>query len=68
MEMRPHGYAGTREQLRPFTTGGVWLNFVGDEGEDRIKAAFGIENFKRLQAVKRRYDPENVFRANHNLS
>jgi FAD/FMN-containing dehydrogenase len=59
---------GYKEQLRPFTTGGVWLNFIGDEGEDRIKAAFGPESFTRLQTVKRRYDPDNVFRANHNLA
>ena len=59
---------GYKEKLRPFTTGGVWLNFVGDEGTDRIKAAFGEENLARLMGVKRRYDPENVFHANHNLS
>lgn len=57
-----------KDQLRPFTTGGVWLNFIGDEGEERIKAAFGVESFNRLRAIKRRYDPENLFRANHNLS
>jgi FAD/FMN-containing dehydrogenase len=59
---------GYKEKLRAFTTGGVWLNFVGDEGTDRIKAAFGEENLTRLMDVKRRYDPENVFHANHNLS
>ena len=59
---------GYKEKLRPFTTGGVWLNFTGEEGEDRIKAAFGAESFKRLQAIKRRYDPENIFHANHNLA
>jgi FAD/FMN-containing dehydrogenase len=59
---------GYKEKLRPFTTGGVWLNFTGDEGSARIKAAFGAESFRRLQAIKRRYDPENVFHASHNLS
>lgn len=59
---------GYKEQLRPFTTGGVWLNFTGDEGNDRIKAAYGAENFKRLQTTKQHYDPGNMFHANHNLS
>jgi len=59
---------GFREKLQPFTTGGVWLNFIGNEGHDRIKAAFGNENYRRLQAIKRRYDPANTFNANHNLS
>ncbi len=40
----------------------------GDEGHDRTEAAFGVENFRRLQAIKRRDDPENTFHANHNLS
>lgn len=56
-----------RSDLRPFTTGGVWLNWVGDEGEARIRSAFGEENYHRLAAVKQVYDPENVFRANHNV-
>lgn len=56
-----------REKLRPFSTGGVWLNFIGDEGELRIRSAFGDENYRRLQAVKAAYDPDNVFRSNHNV-
>lgn len=56
-----------REDLRPHTTGGVWLNWLGDEGDSRIRAAFGEENYRRLRAVKQVYDPENLFRANHNL-
>lgn len=56
-----------RDDLRPHTTGGVWLNWLGDEGDSRIRAAFGDENYRRLRAVKQVYDPENLFRANHNL-
>ena len=52
--------------LKPFTTGGVYLNFIGDEGADRVRAAFG-DSYDRLVAIKRRYDPDNVFRGNQNI-
>lgn len=58
---------GFREALRPYSSGGVWLNFIGNEGDDRIRSAFGDTNYRRLQAVKAAYDPENVFRSNHNV-
>ena len=58
---------GVSAALRPYTNGGVYLNFVGDEGTDRVRAAFGDENLARLAAVKDRYDPHNVFRLNHNV-
>lgn len=53
--------------LRPFSTGGVYVNNLGDEGEDRVRAAYG-ENYPRLQALKRKYDPTNVFRSNQNIA
>lgn len=56
-----------REKLRPFSSGGVWLNFIGDEGDMRIRSAFGDQNYGRLRAVKAVYDPDNVFRSNHNV-
>jgi FAD/FMN-containing dehydrogenase len=59
------GRAG-RDVLAPWRSGGVYLNFVGDEGEDRIRAAFG-EHYERLAAVKAEYDPENLFRGNQNI-
>ncbi len=59
------GMAGA---VRPFANGGVYLNFTGDEGPDRIRAAFGEDNLRRLAAVKDRYDPHNVFRLNHNIA
>jgi len=58
---------GVSAALRPYANGGVYLNFVGDEGADRVRAAFGDENLARLAAVKDRYDRENVFRLNHNV-
>jgi FAD/FMN-containing dehydrogenase len=53
--------------MRPFATGDVYLNFIGNEGQDRIIAGFGPENYERLSAVKAQYDPENIFRLNHNI-
>ncbi|WP_248322545.1 FAD-binding oxidoreductase [Caballeronia sp. Sq4a] len=52
--------------LTPHALGSVYVNFLtGDEG-DRVKAAYG-PNYERLAEVKRRYDPENVFRSNQNI-
>jgi FAD/FMN-containing dehydrogenase len=56
-----------RHDIAPYATGGVWLNFVGDEGQARVQAAFGNENYVRLSQVKRQYDPDNVFRGNQNI-
>jgi FAD/FMN-containing dehydrogenase len=53
--------------LKPFTTGRTYLNFIGDEGEERVKAAFGPRAYARLQALKDRYDPQNLFRLNQNI-
>jgi FAD/FMN-containing dehydrogenase len=56
-----------RARVRPWSSGAVYLNFLGDEGEDRVAAGLGEENLRRLRAVKREYDPDNVFRFNHNI-
>ena len=52
--------------LRPFAMDGVYVNNLGDEGGDRVKAAYG-ENYTRLAALKRKYDPDNLFRLNQNI-
>jgi FAD/FMN-containing dehydrogenase len=57
-----------RSELRPHTTGSVWLNWVGDEGDARVRSAFGDDAYRTLQAVKEAYDPQNVFRSNHNIA
>ncbi len=62
--------AWTREfsaAIRPFTTGRVYVNFIGDEGEERVVASFGAEGYRRLQALKDTYDPGNVFRTSQNV-
>ena len=52
--------------LRPFAMDAVYVNNLGDEGPDRVKAAFG-ENYDRLLSLKRKYDPNNLFRLNQNI-
>ncbi|MHC6628971.1 FAD-binding oxidoreductase [Streptomyces globosus] len=59
---------GVRADARPWSTGAVYLNFTGDEGPERIVAGVGAENLHRLRTVKREYDPDNVFRFNHNIT
>ena len=62
--------AWTRElsaALEPFTTGRVYVNFIGDEGEERVVASFGADGYRRLQALKGRYDPGNLFRTSQNV-
>lgn len=56
-----------RKAIAPFTTGGVYLNFIGDEGDARIKAAFGADKYERLAQIKAEYDPGNVFAGNQNI-
>ena len=56
-------YAAVSEHLAP----GRWLNYLGDDQDDAIPAAYG-PNYDRLRAVKRRYDPDNVFHRNHNIT
>ena len=46
---------------------GVYVNFLDDEGRDRVLAAFDDDTLARLAELKRRIDPDNVFRANHNI-
>jgi hypothetical protein len=53
--------------LNPWSSGAVYLNFIGDEGENRVVAGFGRENYVRLAKIKAQYDPENVFHLNHNI-
>ena len=54
------------EATAPYATGGVYVNFVPD-GEAPIDAAYG-PNYERLVAIKRAYDPKNLFRLNQNIS
>lgn len=68
------GFDEEREWVRSFWSAlepwheGVYVNFLGDEGADRIRAAYGPEKYDRLRALKRKYDPDNFFRINQNIA
>jgi FAD/FMN-containing dehydrogenase len=58
------------EAAQPFSSGGVYVNYLGtedDEGANRIEAAYGAAKYERLVALKRKYDPDNLFRLNQNI-
>lgn len=54
------------QALHPHSMGAAYLNFMMEEGAQRIRATYG-ENFDRLQQIKAKYDPENFFHVNHNI-
>jgi FAD/FMN-containing dehydrogenase len=57
------GFADALRQGDP----GVYVNFVGDEGQARVREAYPGRTWERLAAAKRRYDPDNLFRRNQNI-
>lgn len=54
------------ETAEPFMKSGVYVNYLGDEGEGRVMAGYGA-NYDRLAAIKKKYDPTNFFRLNQNI-
>jgi FAD/FMN-containing dehydrogenase len=54
------------EELHPTSAGSAYVNFLMEEGQDRVRASYR-GNFDRLAQVKRRYDPDNVFHVNQNI-
>lgn len=54
------------QSIQPDSTGGVYVNYMGDEGEARVRAAYGA-NHTRLAKLKAKYDPNNLFRFNQNI-
>lgn len=55
------------EAMHPHSAGGAYINFMMEEGQDRIKASYG-ENYEKLSKIKAKYDPENFFRVNQNVT
>jgi FAD/FMN-containing dehydrogenase len=55
------------QALRPYATGGIYVNHLGHEdGVDQVLAAYGA-NYQRLAQLKKQYDPTNLFRHNQNI-
>jgi FAD/FMN-containing dehydrogenase len=54
------------QALHPYSTGGAYVNFMMEEGEDRIKATYG-DNYEKLRKIKAKYDPDNFFHVNQNI-
>lgn len=57
---------GLHDALIPFSTGGVYVKVLGTDEEDRIRAAYG-DNLYHLVEIKCQWDPDNLFRVNHNI-
>jgi hypothetical protein len=53
--------------MKSHSTGKVYVNFISDEGENRVKEAYNPKTFKKLQEIKTKYDPLNVFKMNQNI-
>jgi hypothetical protein len=70
----PEGFDRERQWVRDFWTAlaphhrGVYVNFLMDEGAERVRQAYGSAKYDRLVALKRRYDPDNVFALNQNVA
>jgi FAD/FMN-containing dehydrogenase len=67
------GFDEEREWVRTFWSAlepwheTVYVNFLGDEGQERVRTAYGAEKYDRLKTLKRKYDPDNFFRINQNI-
>ena len=54
------------DALHPYSAGGAYVNFMMDEGQERVRATYR-DNYQRLASIKSAYDPENLFRVNQNI-
>jgi FAD/FMN-containing dehydrogenase len=69
----PEGFEEERQWTRDFWSAlaphhmGVYVNFLMEEGEERVREAYGPAKYDRLKALKRKYDPDNLFRLNQNV-
>jgi len=59
---------GFFDAMQPHAGGRVYVNFLGEEGGNRVRQAYGAQNHERLVELKRAYDPTNFFRMNQNIS
>jgi hypothetical protein len=54
------------DALHPYSAGGAYVNFMMDEGLERVQASF-CDNYGRLATIKKKHDPTNFFRVNQNI-
>jgi FAD/FMN-containing dehydrogenase len=54
------------DDIRPYSAGGAYMNFIQDEGQGRVRATYR-DNYDRLARIKARYDPNNLFHVNQNI-
>ena len=59
---------GFSSAVQPHSTGGVYVNYMSNDEADRVRAAYGTRHFERLAAIKKTYDPDNLFRMNQNIA
>src|SRR3954464_5108635 len=59
---------GTTQALAPVSRDAAYVNFMGDADDQRLRASYGDAKYERLVALKRRYDPTNLFRLNQNIT
>jgi FAD/FMN-containing dehydrogenase len=71
----PAGDGAVREWVRglwkavePYSTGGVYVNYMGQDEAERIGEAYGTDHYARLAKIKNQYDPANLFRLNQNIA
>jgi hypothetical protein len=55
------------DDMKPHTVEGVYLNYISDEGEERVRSTYGPAKYDRLVGLKDRWDPDNLFRLNQNI-
>ena len=53
--------------LHPYSAGGAYINMMMEEGQDRVRASYG-QHYDRLAQIKRKFDPNNLFRVNQNIA
>jgi len=53
--------------MDPWSTGGTYVNFTSEPGQDKVQASYPPDTYARLVAVKDRYDPTNLFQLNQNI-
>ena len=59
---------GFRDDLAEYATGRAYINFIGEEGDTRVRSAFGEEHAGRLARIKAEWDPDDVFHASGHVA